>query len=503
MIIKTLLKNKSLRKLGTKLIKTSPIKLLVKNPRQILKIYTVLSTIWTIKKYFGYTILWLFSLLGMYEFYTNDKYWAIVDSIYFKLFSSLALLIEAIRTGVSENTSAIIKAVPALVPVFDEPEASPWSNFSIWAWLGGIIIMLIFGLALNICINSDDKPGSSSSNIDFSINNNKIGETTTDNIYNKSKDLWNYLCNKANDFWNGSNNNILNKGKSPEILTSKTDREKLTFIDNALDDLKLINKESKENINKLNEDNSSSSGSTLFASTDLSVRNKYIEAQRKDILDNLNQVNTKNHLDLVELYNKALEALNNNNTSKFEKLKDEIHDLKKTIWNKIKEETTQDDSISNASNSTIRPAERLNTVFNNLSNKLKPEETPVSANTDNSGYTSNYSDVHSEPPEIDDFRPYSPVLENPIVETPSTIQSQGELALKLMNEKAKELDNRPYIKSDDYPIHSILEDSLNFALISQTLYIILLLILLISSIILYIDAKFDWKELGIIPVHDW
>jgi hypothetical protein len=317
MIIKTLLKNKSLRKLGTKLIKTSPIKLLVKNPRQILKIYTVLSTIWTIKKYFGYTILWLFSLLGMYEFYTNDKYWAIVDSIYFKLFSSLALLIEAIRTGVSENTSAIIKAVPALVPVFDEPEASPWSNFSIWAWLGGIIIMLIFGLALNICINSDDKPGSSSSNIDFSINNNKIGETTTDNIYNKSKDLWNYLCNKANDFWNGSNNNILNKGKSPEILTSKTDREKLTFIDNALDDLKLINKESKENINKLNEDNSSSSGSTLFASTDLSVRNKYIEAQRKDILDNLNQVNTKNHLDLVELYNKALEDLNNNNTSKF------------------------------------------------------------------------------------------------------------------------------------------------------------------------------------------
>jgi len=48
--------------------------------------------------------------------------------------------------------------------------------------------MLIFGFALNIYFNSGDKPDNSS-NIELNINNRKIGETTTDNIYNKSKDL--------------------------------------------------------------------------------------------------------------------------------------------------------------------------------------------------------------------------------------------------------------------------------------------------------------------------
>jgi hypothetical protein len=59
--------------------------------------------------------------------------------------------------------------------------------------------MFIFGLVLNIYINSDDKPGSTSSNIDFTINNQKIGSITTENLYKKTKDGFDYLVNKSND----------------------------------------------------------------------------------------------------------------------------------------------------------------------------------------------------------------------------------------------------------------------------------------------------------------
>jgi hypothetical protein len=512
----------------------------------------------------------------MYEFYNNDKYWSIVDSIYFKLFSSLALLIEAIRSGVSENTSAIIKAGTALVPVFEE-EASTWSNFSIWAWIGGIIFMLIFGFALNIYINSDDKPGSGSSNIDFNINNQKIGSTTTENIYNKIKDIWNSLFEKKKPD-NGKGIEVIDNSiniKNPDLVKgkgiqksfpdqsieptggkgttfvkenaisdlnegtiSRVNKERLdswanqgllsptdtknykealqsynklnqneqNFVDHAIKDIKKINDTAAENVNKLIDDSSSSSGSSVI-SNEISRRKTYIERQKQDILDNLNQENTKNHFDLIEKYNEALDALNNNNTSKFTKLQDKIMELKQKIWSKIENDT------SNSTTPTIKPAEpeKINTLFDSISNKLKPEETPiVSAN---SGYTSSYSAVHSEPGDPFEYQPFtqptSTILDQPIVETPTSTQNKGEdNTYHLMDEWMKS-GNRPYVPKpevDNYNIHSPLEEYYYLALINpllNTIFIILLLIVLISSIMLYIDTKCKWKDFGVIPVHDW
>jgi hypothetical protein len=118
-------------------------------------------------------------------------------------------------------------------------------------------------------------------------------------------------------------------------------------------------------------------------------------------------------------------------------------------------------------------------VFDSLPSKLKPEETPISANSANSGYTSSYSavnsDINSEPGEPFEYksltnlspRSTSPVLDKPIVETP--IQDQGEAAGNFMDEQMKNLNNRPYVREpevDNYNIHSPLEEYYYLALIN-------------------------------------